>query len=199
MEEVGLGFCVTRPAKVSAIWLPLFPNFHKPVVVKRFWRVSDPQQAANRPHWRWSFDKADSPSSANGHYDYTVSHHPLQMFTYQKLASAMRKLYQATKRQGVLRGLASDILKAFASYEAHRALVILDAVEHSIDAKLRTYLTWNGANRMLSIFPHLEQLLLPTRFEKVLPVACDHTASRCPDIAALGRRQDETLFIERFK
>lgn len=135
----------------------------------------------------------------DGHFDYVVANHSLQVLTYQQLPRAVGELARVLRPGGTLRVLAPDPVRAFRAWDKGLAdhFLVPDTLEPSLDGKLCTYLTWASTNRQVFTARWLCELLVRFGFASCEPVPWGFTLSgHAPGIIDLDTRRPESFVVE---
>lgn len=133
-----------------------------------------------------------------GTFDYTVTHHALQMLPWAALVPALTELRRVTTPGGWLRLSVPDLVAAIHAYGDgdHDHFRIGDDHERSIDGKFCMYVTQAGSTRTVFTVPYAEELCARAGWRHVVQSAPGVTGSPWPDIVALDGRPTESIFVE---
>lgn len=134
----------------------------------------------------------------DGHFDYAVSHHALQMIGWSDLVPTLVELRRVIKPGGWLRLSVPDLLRAFDAWRKHDPshFPIADEHESSIDGKLCMYVTQAGATRSVFTKAWLFELLQRASFERIDSCLIFSTRSGIADLTSLDTRSAESLFVD---
>jgi SAM-dependent methyltransferase len=133
-------------------------------------------------------------------FDYTVSHHSLQMLAWPDLAPALAELRRVTRVGGWLRLSVPDLLAAVYAYEVGDAdhFQVDDNHEKTLDGKFCLYLSQAGSTRSVFTYLWLEDLLIRAGWVNPHRVGFCVTSSPHADIVSLDSRPAESIFVEAY-
>ncbi len=131
-------------------------------------------------------------------FDHVVSHHALQMLSWDELVPALVELRRVTRQGGWLRLSVPDVLAAVYAYEVGDPdhFQIDDANEKTVDGKFCLYVAQAGTTRSVFTALWLEELCVRAGWVNPHRVGFAATTSPWPEITSLDSRPAESIFLE---